>query len=171
MKTLNERVNEVVKIAISDSNAAAMVSAKKRIEKELSENAEYRELVQAVENFKLDYYYADAEYSDIAFCNVRSAFRAASKMVKGINIPFDYTDNDEITRSIIRRNFVDTDARIASLICKKNETFTFKSSRVKVQQFEEWSDEEKEQINTLAKLGILTEEEAATKLRNGKPKK
>ena len=171
MKTLNERVNEVVKIAISDKNATSMVNAKKRIEKELAENTEYQELLKAVENFKLDYYYNDDEYTDIAFSNVRSAFRAASKMVKGINIPFEYTDDEETTRALIRRNFVDTDARIASLICKRNENFTYKVGRAKLQQFEEWSDEEKEKINTLVELGILTEEEAETKLKNGKPKK
>lgn len=172
MKTLNERVNEVVKIAVSDNNALYMADVKKRIEKELSENKEYQKLVKAVETFKRNYYNKDTEYKEVSRLNLRAAFRAASKMVKGINIPFEYTDDDERVNKLLESNFVDTDARLASLICKSNELFTFKVGRSrKPIQYEEWTDEEKEQINTLVSLGILTEQEAKQKLTYGKIKK
>lgn len=77
MKTLNERVNEVVKIAVSDNNALYMADVKKRIEKELSENKEYQKLVKAVETFKRNYYNKDTEYKEVSRLNLRAAFRAA----------------------------------------------------------------------------------------------
>lgn len=81
MKTINERVNEVVKIAVSDNNALKMQDTKKRIEKELSENVEFQELVKAVNDFRLSYYNGDTEYKEVSIANVRAAFRACSKMV------------------------------------------------------------------------------------------
>lgn len=172
MKTINERVNEVVKIAISDNNALKMQDTKKRIEKELSENVEFQELVKAVNDFRLSYYNGDTEYKEVASANVRAAFRACSKMVKGIDIPFDYTNCDENVEKILQSSMVDTDARLASVICNVNKRFEIRINKTaKLPTFEEWSEEEKTQILSLVDLGILTKEEAETKINNGKLKK
>ncbi len=169
-KTLNQRVNEIVKISVSDKAAANMAEIKKGLEKELAENAEFQALVKAVNDFRLNYYFNDKKYKEQASANIRSAFRASAKIIKGINIPFEYTDNDKIVNFMLKRTLVDTDVRLASLICTFNERFEIKEKRTKVRNIIEWSEDEKAQILSLVEIGVLTEEEAKQKIANGKTK-
>ena len=168
-KALNKKVNELVKLVVSDKNASALGEVSRRLTKELNEDTEYKKLVKAVEDYKLQYYNNDTEYKELASANLRVTFRAASKCIKGCNIPFEYTDKDILVNVLLSRNLIDTDARLVSLVCKINERFEKKETRkAKEKKFIAWNEEEIKQINSLVELGILSEEEAKNKIEKGK---
>lgn len=168
-KTLNKKVNDLIKLVVSDKNSSEMSNTSKRLTKELNEDLEYKKLVKAVEDYKLKYYNNDKEYKVLASANLRATFRAASKCIKGCNIPFEYTDKELLVNILLSRYLIDTDTRLASLVCKINERFEKKETRKKQEKkFTAWNEEEIKQINSLVELGILSEEEAKNKIEKGK---
>ncbi len=171
MKTLNQRVNELIKLVISDESAKVMNDITKRLQKDLDKDTEYLALVKAANDYKLKKYAEDEKYITQVKKNLRITFHAASKTIKDINLPFEYIDDERIIKVITNNFLLDTDAKLAACVCKFNERLEKKKKVKKEKEYIPLTDEEIKQINTLVDLGILTEEEGQKKIDQGKVKK
>lgn len=170
MKTLNERVKELVSQVILDSEYEKLQKASKDITSELENDSKYIELKKAVDAYKWSKFVENKEYQTIVRRCLYTAFRASAKCIKGINIPFGYME-DEINLTKVATTYLcDTDARIASAICKVNERFKPKKA-VRSVEFVPYSVGEIRKLIELVNMGILEHEQVRQQVRQGKRKR
>lgn len=170
MKTLNERVKELVSQVILDSEYEKLQKASKDITSELENDSKYIELKKAVDAYKWSKFVEDKEYQTIVRRCLHTAFRASAKCIKDINIPFEYME-DEINLTKVATTYLcDTDARIASTICKVNELF--KPAKVSRSiNYVPYTIGEIRKLVELIQLGILEREKVREQIREGKRKR
>lgn len=170
MKTLNERVKELVSQVILDSEYEKLQKASKDVTSELENDPKYIELKKAVDAYKWEKFVNDTDYQKAVRGCLFTAFRAASKCIKDIRIPFDYIENDGNLAYIANTFLCDTDARIASIICKINGEF----KPVKITRSVEYvpyTVSEIRKLVELIQLGILEREKVRQQVREGKRKR
>ena len=170
MKTLNERVKELVSQVILDSEYEKLKKASKDITSELENDSKYIELKKAVDAYKWSIFVEDKEYQTVVRRCLHTAFRASSKCIKDINIPFEYMEDEKNLTKIATTFLSDTDARIASTICKVNEWF--KPAKVtRSVEFVPYTVADIRKLVELIQLGILEREKVREQIREGKRKR
>lgn len=170
MKTLNERVKELVSQVILDSEYNELKQASKDVTTALENDSKFIELRNALDEYKWAKFVENKEYQTIVRRCLHTAFRASAKCIKGINIPFEYME-DEINLTKVATTYLcDTDARIASTICKVNELF--KPAKVSRSiNYVPYTIGEIRKLVELIQLGILEREKVREQIREGKRKR
>ncbi|MFW5677228.1 MAG: hypothetical protein ACOCNL_13355, partial [Acetivibrio ethanolgignens] len=122
---MNERVKEVVRTDILDADYTELGEQSKAVQFWLQNDSKYFQLKKALEDYRLKAFAESPDYQKISRATLFTAFVAVSKLVKGINIPENYLteDNGKTLERLASENICDTDSRIASLICRVNDTF------------------------------------------------
>ena len=170
MKTLNERVKELVSQVILDSEYVKLQKASKDVISELENDTKYIELKKAVDAYKWTKFVEDKEYQTIVCRCLHTAFRASSKCIKDINIPFEYMEDEKNLTKVATTYLCDTDTRIASAICKVNEWF--KPTKVtRSVNYIPYTIAEIRKLVELIHLGILEREKVREQIREGKRKR
>lgn len=172
MKTLNEKVKEMVKQVVLDSDYDELQWYSNRIEKQLKGDAKFQELVKAVDAYRLKAYASNEGYQNYSKKALRAAFRACSKCINEINIPFDYTEDESLLNRLSTGNIANTDNRISSLICSTNDKFKARISR-RGKEIERvpYTFGEIRKLVEMVNLGILEKEDVRQQVRNGKVKR
>lgn len=171
-KTLNERVKDMVRSVVMDEDYEDLQYYSKEIEKELSEDDDFQKLQKAVDDYRLKMYAKNKEYQEVSRKCLYTAFRATSKTIKGVNIPFDYLDNPKDLYSLSAKNIANTDSRIASLICRINDTFKVRVRRFKkMPEYEPYTFAEIRKLVELVWSGILEREGVRKQVAMGKRKR
>lgn len=170
MKTLNEKVKEMVKQVVLDSDYNELQWCSNQIEKQLKEDNEFQKLQKAVDDYRLKMYADDTAYQEISKKVLHTAFRACSKCINGIDIPFDYTEDENVLNRLSTENIANTDSRISSLICNTNDKFKVRISRKEIERIP-YTFGEIRKLVEMIKLGILEREEVRQQIKNGKVKR
>ena len=171
-KTLNERVKEMVRNVVLDVDYEELQERTKEIEKNLSKDEEYQKLQREVEVYRLRKYASNKAYQEISRKCLYTAFRAASKTVKGILIPFDYLEDPKDLNEMSTQYIANTDSRIASLICATNDRFKLSIGRSKkIPEYEPYAFAEIRKLVELIWEGILEREEVRKQVAMGKRKR
>lgn len=172
MKTLNEKVKEMVKQVVLDSDYNELQWRSNQIEKQLKEDNEFQKLQKAVDDYRLKMYAEDTDFQEINKKVLHTAFRACSKCINEINIPFGYTEDEEVLNRLSTENLTNTDTRISSLICATNDKFKIRVSRKrKVIERIPYTFGEIRKLVEMVNLGILEREDVRKQVRNGKVKR
>ena len=170
MKTLNERVKELVSQVILDSEYEKLQKASKDVTSELENDPKFIELKKAVDAYKWEKFVNDTDYQKAVRGCLFTAFRAASKCIKDVNIPFEYMEDEKNLTKVATTFLCDTDARIASTICKVNDWF--KPTKVtRSIEFVPYTIAEIRKLVELIQLGILEREKVRQQVREGKRKR
>jgi hypothetical protein len=172
MKTLNERVKDVVRTVVLDADYTELGEQSKAVQEWLQNDAKFIQLKKALEAYRLKAFAENAEYQKISRATLFTAFVAVVKLVKGVNIPENYlTEDDGNTLArLASENICDTDSRIASLICRINDTF--KPAKVtRTTEFIPYTIAEIRKLVELIQLGILEREAVRRQVREGKRKR
>ena len=171
-KTLNEKVKELVKQVVLDSDHDELQCYSNQLEKQLKEDKEFQKLVKAVDAYRLSVYACDEDYQKYSKKALRTAFRACSKCINEINIPFDYTEDENVLNRLSTGNIANTDSRISSLICNTNDKFKTRISR-RGKEIERvpYTFGEIRKLVEMVNLGILEKEDVRRQVRNGKVKR
>lgn len=172
MKTLNEKVKEIVKQVVLDSDYRELQWCSNKIDKQLKEDNEFQKLQKAVDDYHLKMYAEDTDFQEISKKILHTAFRACSKCIKEINIPFDYTEDESVLNRLSTENIANTDSRISSLICSTNDKFKVRISR-RGKEIERipYTFGELRRLVEMINLGILEREDVRQQVRNGKVKR
>lgn len=171
-KTLNERVKDMVRNVVMDEDYEDLQYYTKKIEKELSDDEEFQKLQREVEIYRLRKYATNKGYQKVSSKCLYTAFRAASKTIKGIRIPFDYLDDPKDLAELSGQYIANTDSRIASLICRVNDRFNLKMGRTKkMPEYEPYTFAEIRKLVELIWEGILEREEVRKQVAMGKRKR
>lgn len=171
-KTLNERVKDMVRNVVMDADYEELQDRTKEIEKELSKDIEFEKLQREVEIYRLRKYASNKAYQEISRKCLYTAFRAASKTVKGILIPFDYLEDPEDLNEMSAQHIANTDSRIASLICATNGRFNLSIGRSKkMLEYEPYTFAEIRKLVELIWEGILEREDVRKQVATGKRKR
>lgn len=170
MKTLNERVKELVSQVILDSEYNELKQASKDVITALENDSKFIELRNALEEYKRAKFVEDKEYQTIVRRCLYTAFRASAKCIKDINIPFEYMEDEKNLTKVATTYLCDTDARIASAICKVNERFKPKKA-VRSVEFAPYSVGEIRKLVELVNMGILEHEQVRQQVKQGKRKR
>ena len=172
MKTLNEKVKEMVKQVVLDSDYNKLQWCSNQIEKLLKEDDEFQKLQKAVDDYRLKMYAENTDFQEISKKVLNTAFRACSKCINEINIPFDYTEDENVLNRLSTENIANTDSRISSLICNTNDKFKIRISR-KGKEIERipYTFGEIRKLVEMVNLGILEKEDVRQQVRNGKVKR
>lgn len=170
MKSLNERVKELVSQVILDSEYNELKQASKDVTTALENDPKFIELRNTLDEYKWAKFVEDKEYQTIVRRCLHTAFRASAKCIKDINIPFEYME-DEINLTKVATTYLcDTDARIASTICKVNELF--KPAKISRSiNYVPYTIGEIRKLVELIQLGILEREKVREQIREGKRKR
>lgn len=172
MKTLNERVKDVVRTVVLDADYTELGEQSKAVQDWLQNDSKYIQLKKALEDYRLKAFAESPDYQKISRATLFTAFVAVAKLVKGINIPENYLteDNGKTLERLASENICDTDSRIASLICKVNDTF--KPTKVtRSIEFVPYTIAEIRKLVELIQLGILEREKVRQQVREGKRKR
>lgn len=170
MKTLNERVKELVSQVILDSEYEKLQKASKDVTSELESDSKYIELKKAVDTYKWKKFVNNTSYQKAVRSCLYTAFRAASKCIKNVYVPFEFMEDEKNLTKVATTFLCDTDARIASTICKVNERF--KPTKVtRSIEFVPFSVAEIRKLVELIHLGILEREKVRQQVREGKRKR
>lgn len=171
-KTLNERVKDMVRNVVMDEDYEKLKNRTKEIEKELSKDIEFERLQREVEIYRLRKYASDRAYQEISRKCLYTAFRAASKAIKGILIPFDYLQDPKDLDEMSAQHIANTDSRIASLICATNDRFKLSIGRSKkMPDYEPYTFAEIRKLVELIWEGILEREDVRKQVATGKRKR
>lgn len=171
-KTLNERVKDMVRNVVMDEDYKKLQDRTKEIEKELSKDIEFERLLREVEIYRLKKYASNRAYQEISRKCLYTAFRAASKTVKGILIPFDYLQDPKDLDEMSAQHIANTDSRIASLICATNDRFNLSIGRSKkMPEYEPYTFAEIRKLIELIWEGILEREDVRKQVATGKRKR
>lgn len=170
MKTLNERVKELVSQVILDSEYNELKQASKDVTTALENDSKFIELRNALDEYKWAKFVENKEYQTIVRRCLHTAFRASAKCIKDINIPFGYMEDKKNLTKVATTYLCDTDARIASAICKVNERFKPKKATRSV-EFVPYTVAEIRKLVELIQLGILEREKVREQIREGKRKR
>lgn len=172
MKTLNEKVKDLVKQVVLDSDYNNLQWYSNHIEKQLKEDEDFQKLVKAVDDYRLNVYANDEDYQEYSKKALRTAFRACSKCINEIRIPFDYTEDESVLNRLSMENIANTDSRISSLICTTNDKFKVRISR-RGKEIERvpYTFGEIRKLVEMVNLGILEKEDVRQQVRNGKVKR
>lgn len=170
MKTLNERVKELVSQVILDSEYKELQKASKEVASKLEGDSKYIELKKAADAYKWEMFVNDTDYQKAVRGCLYTAFRAASKCIKDVNVPFEYMEDEKNLTKVATTFLCDTDTRIASTICKVNEWF--KPTKVtRSMAFVPYTVAEIRKLVELIHLGILEREKVRQQVREGKRKR
>lgn len=171
-KSLNERVKDMVRNVVMDEDYEKLQDRTKEIEKELSKDIEFERLLREVEIYRLKKYASNRAYQEISRKCLYTAFRAASKTVKGILIPFDYLQDPKDLDEMSAQHIANTDSRIASLICATNDRFNLSIGRSKkMPEYEPYTFAEIRKLIELIWEGILEREDVRKQVATGKRKR
>lgn len=170
MKTLNERVKELVSQVILDSEYNELKQASKDVITALENDSKFIELRNALEKYKWAKFVEDKEYQTIVRRCLHTAFRASAKCIKDINIPFEYMEDEKNLTKVATTYLCDTDARIASAICKVNERFKPKKT-VRSVEFVPYTIGEIRKLVELVNMGILEHKQVRQQIKQGKRKR
>ena len=172
MKTLNEKVKEMVKQVVLDSDYDELQWCSNQIEKQLKADDEFQKLQKAVDDYRLKTYAEDMDFQEINKKVLRTAFRACSKCINEINLPFDYTEDENVLNRLSTENIANKDSRISSLICNTNDKFKVRRSRRgKGIERIPYTFGEIRKLIEMVNLGILEKEDVRRQVRNGKVKR
>lgn len=110
MKTLNERVKDVVRTVILDADYTELSEQSKAVQFWLQNDSKYIQLKKALEDYRLKAFADSPDYQKISRATLFTAFVAVSKLVKGINIPGNYLteDNGKTLERLASENICDT---------------------------------------------------------------
>jgi hypothetical protein len=172
MKTLNERVKDVVRTVVLDADYTELGEQSKAVQDWLQNDAKFIQLKKALEDYRLKTFAENAAYQKISRATLFTAFVAVAKLVKGVNIPENYLteDNGKTLERLASENICDTDSRIASLICRINDTFRpIKETRKA--DVTPYTFGEIRKFVELINLGLLEREKVRSQIREGKPNK
>lgn len=162
----------MVKQVVLDSDYNELQWSSNRIEKSLKEDDEFQKLQKAVDDYRLKKYAEDVDFQEISKKVLHTAFRACSKCINEINIPFVYTEDESVLNRLSTENIANTDSRISSLICNTNDKFKVRISR-RGKEIERipYTFEEIRKLVEMVNLGILEKEDVRRQVRNGKVKR
>lgn len=172
MKTLNERVKDVVRTVVLDADYTELGEQSKAVQEWLQRDARFIQLKKELEDYRQKAFAGSEEYQKISRATLFTAFVAVPKLVKGINIPENYLteDHGKTLERLASENICDTDSRIASLICRINDTF--KPAKVtRSIEFVPYTIAEIRKLVELIQLGILEREKVRQQVREGKRKR
>lgn len=163
-------MKELVSQVILDSEYKKLQKASKDVTSELENDSKYIELKKAVDAYKWEKFANDTDYQKAVRGCLYTAFRAASKCIKGVNVPFEYMEDEKNLTKVSTTFLCDTDARIASAICKVNEWFKPTKTTRSV-EFIPYTVAEIRKLVELIQLGILEREKVREQIREGKRKR
>lgn len=162
----------MVRNVVMDEDYEKLKDRTKEIEKELSKDIEFERLQREVEIYRLRKYASDRAYQEISRKCLYTAFRAASKTIKGILIPFDYLQDPKDLDEMSAQHIANTDSRIASLICATNDRFKLSIGRSKkMPDYEPYTFAEIRKLVELIWEGILEREDVRKQVAMGKRKR
>lgn len=162
----------MVRNVVMDEDYEKLKDRTKEIEKELSKDIEFERLQREVEIYRLRKYASDRAYQEISRKCLYTAFRAASKTIKGIFIPFDYLQDPKDLDEMSAQHIANTDSRIASLICATNDRFKLSIRRSKkMPDYEPYTFAEIRKLVELIWEGILEREDVRKQVATGKRKR
>ena len=84
MKTLNERVKDVVRTVVLDADYTELGEQSKAVQEWLQNDSKYIQLKKALEDYRLKAFAESPDYQKISRATLFTAFVAVSKLVKGI---------------------------------------------------------------------------------------
>lgn len=168
--TKNDRVKNLVRTVVLDEDYEALQIASKNVEVTLNQDPQYIKLVKSVEAYRLSKYAESKKYQDISRAVLFTAFRAASKMLPFIKFPADYLDDEKKREELAKSGIYNTDARLASVILKVNDTFKDVKKRRKENRVPLTEDEIR-QLRTLVESGLIDPERAEAQIKAGKIKR
>lgn len=162
----------MVKQVVLDSDYNELQWCSNQIEKQLKEDDEFQKLQKAVDDYRLKMYAEDTDFQEISKKVLHTAFRACSKCINEINIPFDYTEDESVLNRLSTENIANTDSRISSLICNTNDKFKVRVSRKGKEIIRiPYTFGEIRKLVEMVNLGILEKEDVRRQVRSGKVKR
>lgn len=173
METLNQKLRNLVTIAVSESEHNAAVDACLEVKSSLTEDKKYQELVKAVTDYENAAYQGNEKYQAAVLLCATKLLRAAHGQIAEVKrrVP-KYYENTEFFANLVKTSdkTLETDARLCSFIESVINRFEKKTTR-KPAEAEKFTFAEIRKFVPLIQGGILTRDEVRERIKQGKTKR
>lgn len=127
VKSFNERVNDIYNLVIDDDKHNLLISLKEAADTALKNDAEYKRLKKAVEDYELNYKRSCKKLIDLSENMARILATGAAMNIKGCRLPQMYAlgeDTSDFDKKFAEYDkLLDTQARLVSFVTYLNSKF------------------------------------------------